>query len=178
MSQGPRGFVVLAAIVLTSAARADVPDREKKEEGQTAERKALDALLYTTLRDVINRGVDLYNAGNTAGCYRVFEGSLLTVRPLLGHHPEAQKIISRSLTGADRDPVAWRRAFTLRDALDKVRAELSPRKKRDEKVSPPPDNKKPAPPRDNEKKPETKKEEEKLPRPRIEEDNQGDKDER
>jgi hypothetical protein len=119
-----RLLVVLAALVLTGAAQAD---RGKKDEA--AERKACDAVLYKTLRDVINRGVDLYNAGDPAACYRVYEGSLATIRPLLAHHPDLQKMIGQSLASAERDPVAWRRAFTLRNALDKVRAELSPGKK-------------------------------------------------
>jgi hypothetical protein len=118
MTRG-RLLVVLAAIVLTSAAQAD---RGKQDEA--AERKACDAVLYKTLRDVINRGVDLYNGGDPAACYRVYEGSLATIEPLLAHHPDLQKVIARALASAERDPVAWRRAFTLRNALDKVRAGL------------------------------------------------------
>src|SRR5947209_7297591 len=106
MSRGPRGLVVLAAIVLISASQADGPENGKPEDAVAAGRRAMDTVLFHTLRDVINRGVDLYNEGNSAGCYRVFEGALMTVRPLLKHRPEVQKMIAQQLASAERDPVA------------------------------------------------------------------------
>jgi hypothetical protein len=161
MSQGPRWFVVLAAVVLTSASQAEGPEKGPRES---------DAVLYSALRGVINRGVDLYNAGDSTACYRLFEGSLMTIRPQLEHHPALQKVIAQSLAAAERDPVAWRRAFTLRNALDKVRTELNPRKKTVvEKGT--------APKTDDIKAPSKGKEDdkggEKLPLPRIEEEKQG-----
>jgi hypothetical protein len=128
MSRGPRWLIVLAAIVLTSASQGDEPKPARND--PAAGHKALDAVLFTTLRDVINRGVDLYNAGDPAACYRLYEGSLTTTRPLLEHHPDAQKIIARALAAAERDPLTWRRAFTLRNALDKVRDKLNPNPKK------------------------------------------------
>ncbi len=91
--------------------------------------KALDAALYNTLRDVINQGARLYNSGDQAGCYRLFEGALMAVRPLLAHHPDLQKAITDGLTGAEQDPMLNRRAFVLRSVLDKVRDEINPRGK-------------------------------------------------
>jgi hypothetical protein len=166
MSQGPRWFVVMAAIVLTSASSADGPANN--------DHKASDAVLFRTLRDVINRGVDLYNAGDSTACYRLFEGSLMTVRPQLEHRPELQKTIAQSLAAAERDPVAWRRAFTLRNALDKVRTGLNPKKKLQANG--------PAPKADNKKAPGKDKEADKggemLPLPRVEEEKQDDKEDR
>jgi hypothetical protein len=163
-------FVVLTALVLTSAAQTESPAKSKED--ISAERRAMDTALFNTLREVINRGVDLYNEGNSAGCYRVFEGSLRTIGPLLKHHPAMQKMIDRSLGSAERDPVAWRRAFTLRRALDKVRAELNPKKKPSERApSLRPEDRKG-------KKPDSHKEAEKLPLPHIEQDDQDDKNER
>jgi truncated hemoglobin YjbI len=91
------------------------------------ERKALDAALYNNLREVINRGAALYNSGDQAGCYRLYEGALMTARPLLGHHPDLQKAVTDALNAAEQDPMLNRRAFALRAALDKVRAEINPR---------------------------------------------------
>jgi hemoglobin len=90
------------------------------------DRKALDAALYNNLRDVINRGAALYNSGDQAGCYRLFEGALMAVRPLLAHHPDLQKAITDSLTSAEQDPMLNRRAFALRTVLDRVRDEIKP----------------------------------------------------
>src|SRR5437667_126947 len=67
-----------------------------------------DTAIYNSLRDVINRGADVYNRGDPAGCYRIFEGSLTTLKPLLGHRPDLQKVIGTALANADADPVVWR----------------------------------------------------------------------
>ena len=58
-----------------------------------------------SLRDVINRGADLYNQGEPAACYRLYQGSLLTVRPLFDHKPELQKAIADGIASAQREPV-------------------------------------------------------------------------
>ena len=58
--------------------------------GQAADDKAPQATqriasCHHNLRDVINHGADLYNSGDWAGCYRLYEGALMAVRPLLDH---------------------------------------------------------------------------------------------
>jgi hemoglobin len=119
------------------------------------ERKGPDAILYNTLRDVINRGADLYNRGDWAGCYRLYEGALMALQPLLEHRPELQKAISDGLAKAESDAVLYRRAWVLRSVLDKVRSDVNP-------------NPRPAPkPEDKtvEKKPESKPPEPKPPEP-------------
>jgi len=89
--------------------------------------KDLDRQLYEVLKNVINEGADLYNKqGDHAGCYRLYQGSLLTVQPLLAHRPGLQKEITIGLDDADRQPTYARRAFALRKVFDKVRAELKP----------------------------------------------------
>ena len=98
---------------------------------------------------VINRGVDLYQAGEINSCYRLFEGSLRTVKPLLAHRSGLAKDIESALANVEKDPVIWRRAFALRAVLDKIRKEIKP----PPPVRPPPVEKPPVekPP---EKKPE------------------------
>jgi hypothetical protein len=127
MKRGVLWFAALVVLVAATVALTQVPDKGKAD--NAAERRPADGVIFSNLRDVINRGVDLYNAGDAAGCYRLYEGSLLTVRPFLDNHPDLQKTIATALTAAERDPLTWRRAFTLRSALDKVRAELNPKKK-------------------------------------------------
>src|SRR5262249_34402567 len=47
----------------------------------------LDRQIYEVLRPVINAGADLYNRdGDRPGCYRLYQGALLTLRPLLTQH--------------------------------------------------------------------------------------------
>jgi hemoglobin len=126
------------------------------QEGKTGplERKALDGMLYTTLRDVINHGADLYNSGDWAACYRLYEGALMVARPLLDHRPGLQKAIDEARASAESNPEVSRRAFVLRGALDQIRAEVNPkppaRKPPQEK---PPVARKPQPPPDDKQPP-------------------------
>ena len=123
---------LLALAILGPTLFADQPKADEK-----IDRKAIDTALYNTLREVINKGADMYNNGDMTGCYRLFEGALLTAKPMLAHRPELQKGIAKALASADRDPVTFRRAFALRAALDKTRAELNPNPKKDPKLPPP-----------------------------------------
>src|SRR5262249_45275938 len=110
----------LLALVFAEATRgqADKP----------LERKDLDELLYNTLRDVINTGADLYNppVNDRAGCYHLYHGALLSVRPLLSHHPELQKTIDAGLAKAERETTPGLKAYALRAVLDEIRATVKP----------------------------------------------------
>ncbi|NBO91127.1 MAG: hypothetical protein EBV06_02235 [Planctomycetia bacterium] len=88
---------------------------------------SVENILYINLKEVINKGVDLYNGGDIAGCYRLFEGTLRTIRPLLTHRAGLVKEIEEKLDVAEKEPVTWRKAFALRAALDKIRTELKPK---------------------------------------------------
>jgi hypothetical protein len=88
------------------------------------ESKALDKILADTLREVHNRGADLYNAGEHLGCYRMFQGALQTARGLLAHRPEDQKRIDEGLAAADRQPAISQRAFALHELIESLRADL------------------------------------------------------
>jgi hypothetical protein len=81
--------------------------------------------LYNSLRDVINQGAKIFNEqGDHAGCYRIYQGSLMTVRPFLA--PELQKQVDDSLAAAEKLPSFAERAFELRKALDAIRAQTKP----------------------------------------------------
>jgi len=123
----------------------------------------MDAAVFKQLRTVINRGAALYNSGDYAGCYRLYEGSLMTLEPVLDQHPDLQKLITTRLKQAERDPVIWRRAFTLRAALDKVRGELNPKAKKKVEEKDKPEDKKDEPKDEEEKSPKEKKADEKKP---------------
>src|SRR5438445_6163467 len=86
--------------------------------------KALDKQIRASLPKVINTGADLFNEGDRAGCYRLYQGSLLTLRPLLEHHADLQKAIDKAMADADQQPTVGARAFALRGALDKIRHTL------------------------------------------------------
>jgi len=91
--------------------------------------RALDSAIGKALGEIIKEGADLFNnRGDSAGCYRVFEAGLITVRPFLAHRPELQKRIDGAIAEARQQRTVVGRAFTLRSALGDVRKslELSP----------------------------------------------------
>ncbi|HEV3437195.1 MAG TPA: carboxypeptidase-like regulatory domain-containing protein [Gemmata sp.] len=74
--------------------------------------KAYDKLVVDSLRDVHNKGADLFNESKDfIGTYRMYQGALLTVRPLLAHQPAAQKLIDDGLAMTEK---GW---FQLSDQL-------------------------------------------------------------
>jgi hemoglobin len=91
--------------------------------------KAVDAIVFSTLRDVINKGADLYNPPNSdhAGCWRFYEGALISVRPFLGHRPDVQEKITKGLTDAYNESSLGNRAFVLRRVIDDVRSTVGGR---------------------------------------------------
>src|SRR6266508_3611087 len=105
-----RWSAALAALALALVAVG--AHSRKTDDPQPAPAAKGDAAVYKQLRTIINRGAGLYNAGDYAGCYRLYEGSLITLEGVLEHHPDLQKVIATRLKQADRDPVMWRRAFT------------------------------------------------------------------
>ncbi len=109
----------LAALLMASAV-APAADEPKLPDV-----KAFDKVVIDTLRAVHNTGADLYNEKKDfAGAYRIYQGALITVRPLLAHRPDAQKIIETGLADADKETDAARKAFVLHTAIEGVRKNL------------------------------------------------------
>jgi hypothetical protein len=76
--------------------------------------------LNKSLRDVINTGADLFNLqGDHAGCYRLYQGSLLSIKPFL--KPEMQSGIDNALAAAERMATFAERAHHLRGVIDAIR---------------------------------------------------------
>jgi hypothetical protein len=158
--------ITLIAVALLGAAltTGQTAARDKGDEDTAGlDARAIDTLVLDTLRDVINRGADLYNGGELIGCYRLYEGALITVKPLLKHRPALQKAIGDGLVDAERNPVAARRAFVLRAVLDKVRKEVRPPKAEKEPGKKEPGKKEPETKEPEKKEPEKKEPEKKEP---------------
>ncbi|MBA4063785.1 MAG: hypothetical protein C0501_08745 [Isosphaera sp.] len=126
---------LLLALVTGTAAAQDPPDLRGWEWHFLAKRlgradglpdaATFDRLVVDSLRDVHNRGADLYNtAKDHVGAYRMYQGGLLAVRPLLGHRPAAQKLIDDGLAAAEKEANPAQKAFKLHEAIEAVRADL------------------------------------------------------
>lgn len=109
----------IVVLVFTSAFRAD----EAGNKGATRlDKQKVSAVVKT----VIARGADLYNLRDFAGCYRFFQGSLTTLRPLLDRYPRTQKAIDASLAEAERSPSMSQRCWILYRSLGRVYTQLAP----------------------------------------------------
>jgi len=88
--------------------------------------QALDRRIDQALYDVIIAGTQLYNNGDHTGCCRIFEGGLVSMRPVLAHRPALQRAITDGLTKAGTLSIADERARQLRAVMDRVREGLRP----------------------------------------------------
>jgi hypothetical protein len=114
--------LILLNVAALSGAAEDRGARKYTKEGQNT-----DHAIYQALKSVINTGSDLYNqSGDAAGCFRLYQGGLLALRPLLGHHPEMQKAIDTVLVDVEQMPTVRQRAFALNRVLRDIRGQLKP----------------------------------------------------
>jgi hypothetical protein len=133
---------VLAGLLLALFATSSLPAQDPK----LPDVATFDKLVVDSLRDVHNRGADLYNtAKEFDGAYRMYQGGLVAVRPLLGHRPAAQKLIDDGLAAAEKEANAAQKAFKLHETIEAVRKHLKeaaaaePVKKSDEPRTKPDD---------------------------------------
>lgn len=107
-------LVLSASASLTAAEDPKLPDT-----------KAFDKTVIDALRAIHNKGADLYNTTKDyPAAYRLYQGALESVKPLLAHRPAAQKLIDDGLTAADKEADAARKAFILHETIESVRKNL------------------------------------------------------
>ncbi len=121
-----RSFPLRAAVLAACLLAATGPGRADDRAGTTD--RAADAAIHQSLKEVINRGADLYNPPNSdyAGCWRLYEGALIGVRPFLSHRPALQDEITKGLAAAQNEPSVAARPFILRKVMDEVRTAVKP----------------------------------------------------
>jgi hypothetical protein len=141
-------MALLSSAGLLSADDSNFPDA-----------KVYDKLVVDSLRDVHNKGADLFNESKDfMGTYRMYQGALLTVKPLLAHRPAAQKLIAEGLAAAEKELTQSQKAFKLHETIEAIRTMLrtpveATVKKEETKR---PTEKKPTEPGEMRKMPETK----------------------
>ncbi|HSQ58413.1 MAG TPA: carboxypeptidase-like regulatory domain-containing protein [Gemmata sp.] len=110
-----RGFAaVLLASILAGGTLAQEP--------KYPDAKTFDKLVDASLRDVHNRAAEIFNnKQDYQGAYRMFQGALLTVHPLLAHHPRAQKMIDKGLQEAETIPTMSDKAHRLHEVIFELR---------------------------------------------------------
>ncbi len=82
--------------------------------------KAMDAQVNRAVLSTIGQGVELYNAGDQAGCYRLFQGALTSLSPILEYRPELQEKAQSGLQEAASQPDLGWAAQSLRSTLNEI----------------------------------------------------------
>jgi hemoglobin len=79
---------------------------------------ATDIKINQGVVSAITLGVELYNSGDPAGCYRVYQGALMALTPFLDTRPDLKNTVVSGLAQAESQPTAAQRATALRKVLD------------------------------------------------------------
>jgi hemoglobin len=114
----------LPALAVCLAFLSAAPADDKPDDKDNKEQKELDAAVRKSLYEVINHGAEIYNRGGMDECILIYDTALMTVEPLLGHHPKLQRFIQDGRATARRAQTKEDIAFRLREVLDDVRDAL------------------------------------------------------
>ncbi|WP_439630523.1 group I truncated hemoglobin [Gemmata sp.] len=121
---------LLSAVVLVLACGATV----RAAEGQRPlDRTELDRRVVRIVYEAALLGTDVFNDKKHDECYRLYQGTLLAVVPLLDHRPKLVASVKDKLDKA-KGMKAAEGAFVLRDALDEIQHEIAPNSKADPKT--------------------------------------------
>lgn len=130
VDRGSEGYIVLGDKNGDDKKKKKDDKKDKKSEEGKKDKKPYEkhdaAALYDSLRDVIDTGAKMFNPpyGDHAGCYRLYQGSLLSVKPFLAKGLQAK--IDAGIANAEKMHSYADRAFELRRVLDEVRASAKP----------------------------------------------------
>ena len=95
------------------------PDFARADDSDPA-RSAMDARVHVAVFRTIDTGFKLFNAGDQAGCYRLYQGSLMALLPVLDYRDDLRATVETALNDSEQIPDFAGRAFALRKALDAV----------------------------------------------------------
>jgi hemoglobin len=111
-------LAVLALVAAGALARSD---------DKPVDRADLDKRIVGAVYETAKLGTDIFNKGNHEGCYRLYEGALIALAPMLDHKPVLQgKVQKRLERAAGMKPADA--AFELRTALDEIQNDIAPPK--------------------------------------------------
>lgn len=123
---------LLSAVVLVLACGATV---RAAEGPRSLDRSELDRRVVRIVYEAALLGTDIFNDKKHDECYRLYQGTLLAVVPLLDHRPKLVASVKEKLDKA-KGLKAAEGAFVLRDALDEIQHEIAPNPKADPKTEP------------------------------------------
>lgn len=115
----------MRAITATLLAAGGLGLTARADDGPV-DRRVLDRRVSEAAYETVVLGTKLWGDKNYEGCFRLYQGSLTALRPLLGHRPGLAAAVGRSLDAAAGMPPEVG-AFALREALDGVQQATSAR---------------------------------------------------
>jgi hemoglobin len=83
-------------------------------------RADLDGRIVKILDETVRTGARLYNDGDQAACFRLYQGALMAVGPLLDHRPGLQEMAMKELQRAGALRTTAEKAFALRKVIDTI----------------------------------------------------------
>ena len=95
-----RILIATTVLIAASSSRADDPPPEKKPAekptSEPLERFELDKRAARVAYETAKLGSELWAAGNFEGCFRLYQGSLLALQPMLDHRPKLAAMVRES----------------------------------------------------------------------------------
>jgi hemoglobin len=97
------------------------------------DRAEVDKRVVWSIYETALLGTDIFNQGKHDECFRLYQGVLTGIQPLLDHRPQLRDSVkqkmerAKSLKGAEG-------AFVLREAMDEIQDEIAPPSGSDAKV--------------------------------------------
>lgn len=116
-----RARVLLAMLTLIGAVGLT------RAQDKPVERTELDKRIVGAVYESAVRGTEIFNKGNHEGCYRLYEGTLIALVPMLDHRAKLQATVKIRLANASKMKSADA-AFELRTALDEIQNDIAPAK--------------------------------------------------
>lgn len=104
-------------------------------EERPLDRTELDRRVVKVVYETAVLGTDVFNKGKPEECYRLYQGTLAAVLPLLDHRPKLGSSVKDKIEKAKAMKPA-EGAFVLREALDEIQHEIAPSAKTEPKVEP------------------------------------------
>jgi truncated hemoglobin YjbI len=100
-----------------------LPITVRAQDANTAQQ---DYRIRLSVVQVITVGAEVYNSGDHAGCYRIYQGAITGLLPQLDYRQDLQKAAKAGMDAATQRSMA-ERAFALRAVLDKILGEVTPK---------------------------------------------------
>src|SRR5262249_18508571 len=116
--------IAACALGLVLPARADDKPLDKSA---PLERAELDKRAARVAYEAAVTGTEIFNKGDHAGCFRLYQGTLQALMPMLDHRPQLATSVAEKLAKAKTMRPADG-AFVLREALDAIIGKPKPTK--------------------------------------------------